>query len=84
MEPPPRRVRVHTATGSVHQVDLDQRIYTRWSKDGPELRRDGEPLHVYEVTIPKEGSRMTLLLQIREDGVPTLRVTGVATKINWF
>lgn len=74
-------IRVHTLSGSIHELDLEAMTYTRLRFAGGELRRDGEPLRLLDYSPYGVGMPMTLLLQVREDGMPTIRATNVITRI---
>jgi hypothetical protein len=71
---------VHTE-GATYVLDRDSMIATRFPNNKIQLRKDAEQLKLYmwpQVTIFRP---MILLMQIREDGVPTLRITMPVTAI---
>jgi hypothetical protein len=47
------------------------------------LRRDAEAVHLLEWPEPCVGEPMTLLLRVREDGVPTVRTTTIVREVRW-
>lgn len=72
---------------SVHLIDYDQMTVTRLPGQGgpavpdlPEpsvstLRKDAEAIPLLEAPDPVVGERCLLFLQIRDDGIPTQRLT---------
>lgn len=77
------RYTIHTETGSTHEIDTTAMTYVRL-RVGPgsmELRRDGEPVPMKAYTLGKEGESCFFHLQIREDGVGTMRSTSPVTKV---
>jgi hypothetical protein len=78
--------RVTTET-SVHLIDYDNMMVTRLPGEGgpavphlppptvSDLRKDAEALPLLEVPEPVVGERLPLYVQIRDDGVPTIRLT---------
>ncbi|MBE7324182.1 hypothetical protein IEQ44_05915 [Nocardioides sp. Y6] len=74
------RWQITTETGSTYVVDLDQRVITRV----PELRalrHDHESLLLHRVIEARVGDTGCFLVQVRSDGVPTLRLTSHVTPI---
>jgi hypothetical protein len=45
------------------------------------LRRDAEAIHLLAWPEPTVGEPMTLLLRVREDGVPTVRTTTIVREV---
>jgi hypothetical protein len=45
------------------------------------LRRDAEPLPIIRILELAVGAPMTVLLQVREDGIPTIRRTTTVRHI---
>lgn len=77
---------VTTFNGTQYLVNLDELTVTRFSNpDDPDpeknLRQDGEtrPLLAFELIVIGQG--MTLILDIRGDGIPTRRQTSTVTRI---
>jgi hypothetical protein len=48
------------------------------------LRRDAEALQLLKWPDPKVGEEMTLLLMVREDGVPTVRTTTIVRRVRRY
>ncbi|GAB4001842.1 hypothetical protein [Nocardioides ultimimeridianus] len=72
---------ITTATGSVYLLDLDQRLLTRV----PELRamrRDHEPLHLHQLIEARVGASGRFLVQVRDDGIATIRLTSAIVAID--
>lgn len=71
---------ITTETRSIYVLDLDQRILTRI----PELvamRRDHEPLHLHSLIEARVGAGGRFLVQVRNDALPTIRLTSHITHI---
>lgn len=73
---------IHTATGSVYDYDPEQQTCARLrSVDGAQLRRDGETVRVLRARQPAVGEPWVLILDLREDGIETVRMTSPVTRI---
>lgn len=77
---------VRTETGSAYVLDLQEQTLTRLPDRDNEvysdLRRDGDSIPILAIiTPPCVGFSMTLLINIRGDGVPTLRTTSLVVSI---
>jgi hypothetical protein len=48
------------------------------------LRCDAEALHLLAWPEPRVGEPMTLLLHVREDGIPTVRTTTIVREIRQY
>lgn len=79
----PTVTRVHTQT-SVHEIDWAARTVTRMVRaDGPidetyptaTLRRDGDPVPLITLEEPVVGQPLMMVLDVRGDGVATVRTT---------
>jgi hypothetical protein len=85
----PNALRVVTASGAVYLrtgtqvIRLPRRAQNLAPKVDPsvDLRRDGEALTVLRAGEPVLGERWELLIQLREDGVPTMRSTTPVVRI---
>lgn len=77
------RFLVKTETGSSYVLDMSNQTLTRSDvgEESVELRRDGEAIPVVELIECKVGSPALLFLQIRDDGVQTLRRTSPVVSI---
>lgn len=84
-----------TTESSTHLLDLDAMTIVRTPDAGSgaidgtgtppkaaSLRRDTEPVDVLSVERITLGSRARLWLDVRRDGVPTLRTTTIVTSID--
>ena len=72
---------ITTVTGSIYVLDLDKRLLTRV----PELvamRRDHEPLHLHRLIEARVGASGRFLVQVRDDAIPTIRLTSHITQIH--
>lgn len=79
---------VHTASGAVHEVDIDRLTYRRYRAGRPqaglslaELRRDGEELRLLVApSAPKAGFEWELVLEpLDPEAVLTVRTTTPVT-----
>jgi len=75
-----------TTENSEHRLwldDTDEWWYSRHprNEDVETLRRDEEPILVKKVYVLEVGKRAEMLLDIRQDGVLTLRTTSV---VDWM
>ncbi|RKR75899.1 hypothetical protein [Frondihabitans australicus] len=79
---------VTTENGSRYELDFDRLCVTRYPDletwPGARLRRDEDELTLRGLQAIIVGYPMRLLLEIREDGVPTVRQTGHVTSIEWL
>lgn len=85
-------ITVRTET-STYVLDLDAMTATRLPGTGAgalpglppvetaDLRRDAEPIPLLARPEPVVGRPLELLLQVREDGIPTVRVTNVVCEV---
>lgn len=78
----PNRVRLYTETGSVHELDLKAGTYTRLRRGHASgtLRRDGEPIAMLTASYAV-GISGVFTLQLREDGVKTVRQTSPIVRV---
>lgn len=70
---------VHTETGSIYDFDLDARTVTRChvGDESVELRRDGDPVPLLRMAgFPETGKPLVMILDIRGDGIETVRTTS--------
>jgi hypothetical protein len=70
---------------STYLLDLEEMNVRRIPGDGPYsggLRRDGELLALLELRPPQVGESMVMVLQIRDDGVRTIRRTSPVMSIH--
>jgi hypothetical protein len=83
--PPPgaRPMRVVTFSGSVCKLDPRTMTAYRLPDGGAELRRDGERVHLLSWPEPVLGECLELYLMVREDGVPTVRLTTPVVRIDY-
>lgn len=77
----PKKRRIFTATGSIHEIDYQSGTYVRLIGGFSTLRRDGEFVPLVRATRPVVGEPMIMLLRVREDGVLTTRMTSAVTRI---
>ncbi|UOY01640.1 hypothetical protein [Blastococcus sp. PRF04-17] len=83
--PPPDATPMRVVTdGAVYVFDPDTMTALRLPRDGTELRRDGEPLALLSWPDPVVGRGMELQLQVREDGVPTVRFTSAVRQVQRY
>lgn len=82
--PPPdaRPMRVATASGSIYKLDPHTMTAVRLADSGAELRRDGERLGLLSWPEPAVGECLELHLMVREDGVPTVRLTTPVVRVD--
>jgi hypothetical protein len=70
---------------ATYVIDLEHmkvlRLPDKNAQGALEMRRDAEEVTLYEVPTPIIGERMEMLIQVREDGLPTLRSTSQVTEI---
>lgn len=69
---------VKTETGTTYL--LEDGHLTRL-KAAHDLRRDGEPIKIIKMGPPTVGQRWALVLDLRQDGIPTLRLTSPVVEI---
>ena len=79
---------VTTENGSLYRIDFDRLRVLRHADlttgPGLRLRRDDEELRLLAVLPIVVGEPMKMMLDLREDGVPTARQTGNVTFIEWL
>ena len=75
---------IRTESGSDYTLDLDRMLCMRGRRSGEEheLRRDGEAVPIFRVITLEPGRGMDLLLDIRGDGIETLRRTTPIVTMN--
>lgn len=75
---------------AVYQLDMETGMLCRfprqesvgtWADYVAELRKDQEPIPFRMARMPVVGERMQFILDIRNDGVPTLRTTTPVVSI---
>lgn len=66
---------------SAYEIDRKNDTLTRFNKTNEELRRDGEPLKILQYLKLEIGESAYFLLDVREDGIPTLRSTSPVVSI---
>jgi hypothetical protein len=80
--PPPGATTMRVVTeGAVYEFDARSMTAVRLRRDGRHLRRDGEPVALLSWPEPVVGRGMELQLLLREDGVPTCRVTSLVRRV---
>lgn len=74
---------VHTESGSCYVFDLEANTVCRSSGlDGNVLRRDDVAVPLLRMPFPPQvGEPMAFFIDVRGDGVETLRTTTVVTRI---
>lgn len=75
-----------TTEGSAYLVDLDDRTVLRAPGQGSvgvtgDLRRDGDPVPLVELALCRRAEQAVMMLDVRGDGVVTLRVTSLVARI---
>lgn len=77
------RWEVRTESGTTYVLDLDAMTMTRSAgADANMLRKDDETVPLLDVlTTPTVGKSMSLLIDVRGDGVVTIRQTTAVTAI---
>lgn len=75
-------MKVHTETGSVYHFDLENWTVRREATEN-KLREDGVSREFWylEPSPPQVGRTMTIVIDIRGDGVLTQRTTSLVTEI---
>jgi hypothetical protein len=67
---------------SIYTVDFGLSTIERMNvADNNTLRRDEESLKIISLTRPEIGKRWETYVDVREDGVPTMRVTSTVTRL---
>jgi hypothetical protein len=80
--PPPGATTMRVVTeGAVYEFDARSMTAVRLRREGSHLRRDGEPLALLSWPEPVAGRGMELQLLVREDGLPTSRVTSLVRRV---
>lgn len=72
---------VTTETGTVYLIDNEAMTATRLIDHPGRLRRDGEAIRLLQTVSPVVGESMVMLLDLRRDGVTTVRTTSPVVKI---
>lgn len=75
---------VRTYSGSTYDLDFDAMtvIRVRNEHGGRNMRRDDDAIELLDVELPiTVGLSMTMLLDVRRDGVVTVRETSPVTEI---
>jgi hypothetical protein len=72
---------VTTITGTVYLIDPEAATVVRLVDHAGALRRDGEAIRLLETPHPQVGEAMVLLLDLRRDGVVTVRMTTPVVNI---
>lgn len=75
---------VHTASGSLYELDLEAKTVQRLPGDGAnQLRRDNEVTPLLDLPYggPVVGQPLILEIDVRGDGVSTLCTTTQVTRI---
>jgi hypothetical protein len=77
---------VHTLTGSIYEIDLDNNTVIRnQGNESGELRRDGDVVSIISIPSPPTiGKPLVMVLDVRGDGVQTVRTTSRVTRIETF
>lgn len=77
-----------TASGTTYKIYEDTNTLVRIvspakdrSESAGELRRDGEHIPILERGLLKVGYNAEFALDIRRDGIPTIRSTNIVSKI---
>ena len=66
--------RVTTASGSVYEIDLDNKLVVRQPGEGASLlRKDDYVTPLLEVVMVEVGTMLELMIQLRDDEVSTYR-----------
>lgn len=75
-------MRIRTESGATYLLNrAAQTICRVRGEDSVDFRRDGEPVHLWEWPKLEIGRSMILILQVREDSVPTMRITSPVRSI---
>lgn len=75
-------MRIRTESGATYLLDRAALTIRRvGGEDSTDLRRDSEPLILWEWPKLQIGRSMILILQVRQDSVPTLRITSPVRSI---
>lgn len=83
-KPPPGTTTLRVVTeGAIYDFDARSMTAVRLRRTGSLLRRDGEPLALLSWPEPVVGQGMALELLVREDGVPTTRLTSAVVRVEW-
>jgi hypothetical protein len=67
---------VHTESGSIYELDLDNSTVQRLPSQGAaQLREDANAVPLLALRPPRVGEPMVMLIDVRSDGIETLRCT---------
>lgn len=73
---------VYTESGTIYEIDLEAMQVRRLLQgDAGELRRDGQQMKLLSLHRVLVSHPMVMLLDLREDGVATIRTTSPVTRI---
>ena len=72
---------VTTTSGTVYLIDNEAMTVVRLIDHEGALRRDGEPIRMLEDPEPERGEVMVFLLDLRRDGVITVRLTTPVVQV---
>jgi hypothetical protein len=75
---------IHTESGTVYDLDLDAKTVTRYAGDtASQLRKDGQTVPLLETPTgaPVVGLPFVMVIDVRGDGVETIRTTTRVTKV---
>lgn len=78
-------MKIYTDTGSIYEIDPEANTVTRMhvGDESNELRRDGEAVRIIEMPEPPTvGQSLTMVLDVRGDGILTIRKTSPVTKVS--
>ena len=67
---------------STYVFDMEAQTVQRTVHWGEPLRRDDEVLPVLDLLHPVVGQPLRMVIQIRADGVPTLRTTSEVIRVS--
>lgn len=88
----PTEMLVRTET-SVYKINLEQKTVVRNPQEDfvpsaevfrSKLRRDDEEIALISIQEIKIGRPMVMILDIRQDGIPTARQTTIVTEITYL
>lgn len=76
---------IKTESGSIYEYDVEGktlfRLPTEDVKPWTELRRDKEKIEVIEAADIEVGQSAIFILNLRGDGIPTVRMTSLVTEV---
>lgn len=76
-----KKIQFKTITGSIYVIDGDTLTRIPVDSETNPLRKDMEKIPVLQFGGLEVGSEATFLLDIRQDGTSTERVTSIVTEI---